>query len=79
MNAIVKAHRSSNGDNPTGLGRWTWTRLEGRYKYSLPIFRPIASVQINLGYQQLEANMYVISEIRILSSRIQGIKLTQTY
>ena len=32
MNATAKANMSSNGDDPTGIGRWNWTRLEGRYK-----------------------------------------------
>ena len=32
MNATAKAHMSSRGIDPTGLGQWTWTSLEGRYK-----------------------------------------------
>ena len=32
MNAATEAHMSSTGTDPTGLGRWTWTRLERRYK-----------------------------------------------
>ena len=32
MNATAKAHMTSTGNDSTGLGRWTWTHLEGRYK-----------------------------------------------